>query len=162
MTKKCCTCENTKDVAEFAFRSKKWNKHRHGVGVYAAQCKECHKEYVKKHYHDHQKEYYGRVKAFKQQNRLQMYSYLADKKCVDCGENDPLVLDFDHKDKRKKERGIAEMLRKNCWKSILKEIEKCEIRCSNCHRRRTAKQLGYMKYLLQQNETEPRPSADKP
>ena len=36
--------------------------------------------------------------------------------------------------------------------NILKEIEKCDIRCANCHRRRTAKQLGYAKYLLQQNE----------
>lgn len=126
-----------------------------------AMCGLCHREYVKRHYHAHQKEYYARVMAFKASKRIKMYEYLVDKKCVDCGENDPLVLDFDHKDKSKKERGVAEMLRKNSWENILKEIEKCEIRCSNCHRRRTAKQLGYTKYLLQQNETQPRPSTDK-
>jgi len=31
------------------------------------------------------------------------------------------------------------------WKYILKEIEKCEVRCANCHRRRTAQQLGWHK-----------------
>jgi hypothetical protein len=31
------------------------------------------------------------------------------------------------------------------WTSILAEINKCEIRCANCHRRRTALQFGWPK-----------------
>jgi hypothetical protein len=32
---------------------------------------------------------------------------------------------------------------KYSWSKILEEIEKCDVRCANCHRRRTAKQLGW-------------------
>lgn len=155
MTKICCACKDEKDLDEFNLNKGKKDGHN-------AMCSLCHKEYVKNHYHAHRREYCARVKAFKAEKRIKMYQYLSDKKCVDCGENDPLVLDFDHRDKSKKERGIAEMLRKNSWENILREIEKCEIRCSNCHRRRTAKQLGYTKYLLQQNETQPRLSTNQP
>ena len=54
--------------------------------------------------------------------------------CVDCGETNPLVLDFDHV-RGNKTMCISNMVR-NCYsiESIKKEIKKCEIRCSNCHR----------------------------
>ena len=151
MNKICSSCKKSKDISEFSLRSKKWIEHRSGIGLYAAKCKECHKEYVKNHYHRNKEHYLEKYHEFKRSNRLKMYEYLSDKQCIDCGENDPVVLDFDHKDKETKERGIAEMLRKNAWETILKEIEKCDIRCSNCHRRRTAKQFGYTKYLLQKH-----------
>ena len=31
------------------------------------------------------------------------------------------------------------------WNAILVEIAKCDIRCANCHRRRTASQYGWDK-----------------
>lgn len=54
--------------------------------------------------------------------------------CVDCGESNPLVLDFDHV-KGEKVCDISNMVyRSYCVESIQKEIDKCEVRCSNCHR----------------------------
>ncbi len=54
--------------------------------------------------------------------------------CVDCGESNPLVLDFDHV-KGDKVCDISNMVyRSYCVESIQKEIDKCEVRCSNCHR----------------------------
>lgn len=55
---------------------------------------------------------------------------------------DPIVLDHDHvKDKT---MGISLMVRNNKnWKEIEKEISKCVVRCSNCHRRKTAKERNY-------------------
>jgi hypothetical protein len=60
-----------------------------------------------------------------------------DKGCVDCGYDKAAVaLDFDHRDPELKISGVAAML----WSStalIQAEIDKCDIRCSNCHRVKT-------------------------
>ena len=55
--------------------------------------------------------------------------------CVDCGGIfHPTAMDFDHVRGTKK-FGISEMMTKLMpWDKIQKEIEKCEIRCANCHR----------------------------
>lgn len=60
--------------------------------------------------------------------------------CVDCAENNHIVLDFDHiKDKK---YNISRMVHDGfSWKAILKEIQKCEVVCANCHRIRTYSRL---------------------
>jgi transcription elongation factor Elf1 len=56
--------------------------------------------------------------------------------CVDCGEENHIVLDFDHlKDKK---YNISRMIHDGfSWAAIKKEIAKCEVVCANCHRIRT-------------------------
>lgn len=57
--------------------------------------------------------------------------------CHDCGESDPVVLDFDHlRDKRLR----VSTMRASGWTllTIVREMGKCEVRCANCHRRRHA------------------------
>ena len=76
-------------------------------------------------------------------NRSFVYAYLDDQKCMDCGEEDSLVLDFDHIDDNKSfdiSKGIKDRL---SLKRIFEEIEKCEVICSNCHRKRTATQYNW-------------------
>jgi len=54
--------------------------------------------------------------------------------CIDCGESNPLVLDFDHV-RGKKIMCISNMVRNSySIETIQKEIDKCEGRCANCHR----------------------------
>jgi hypothetical protein len=54
--------------------------------------------------------------------------------CVDCGESNHVVLDFDHV-KGDKLKNVSGMVHQSySIKTIQKEIDKCEIRCSNCHR----------------------------
>lgn len=75
--------------------------------------------------------------------RAHMFEYLSTKACIDCGEKDPVVLEFDHRDQKTKFKKIASMLSGHySWESVEKEIAKCEIRCANCHRRKTYIQLG--------------------
>ena len=67
--------------------------------------------------------------------------------CVDCGESDPRVLDFDHINTKR--NNISTLLRKEySWESILQEASNCEVRCANCHRRKTAKDQEHYTHRL--------------
>jgi hypothetical protein len=65
--------------------------------------------------------------------------------CIDCGETDPVVLDFDHV-RGIKRKAVALMIKDFSWENIQLEIEKCEVRCANCHRRKTSKENNSFKY----------------
>jgi len=69
--------------------------------------------------------------------------YLSTHPCVDCGETDPLVLEFDHV--RGEKRGHRATLIRNgaTIAKLQEEIDKCEISCANCHRRKTVKEKGW-------------------
>jgi hypothetical protein len=65
---------------------------------------------------------------------------------MDCGETDPDVLEFDHL--RDKRADISTLVQYGVsWKTVQDEIAKCEVRCANCHRRRTATRGGYYRTL---------------
>lgn len=62
------------------------------------------------------------------------------KACVRCGEDHPACLDFHHIDPSKKVISIANAVRSSWSKErLLTEIAKCEVLCSNCHRKETLK-----------------------
>jgi hypothetical protein len=71
--------------------------------------------------------------------------YLRAHPCIDCGEPDPVVLEFDHI-RGEKIRPINQMIVSSSSKQLTQEIEKCEVRCANCHRRRHAKEIGSYRY----------------
>lgn len=73
-----------------------------------------------------------------------MVAHLKENRCVDCGESDPIVLQFDHREPSEKSGNVSALIsRGNSWSRVLAEIEKCDVRCANCHMRRTAKQFGW-------------------
>lgn len=121
-------------------------------GEYAEKrCKSCNREYQQKWFAENKQVQIGRVKANteKQRNRLRaiVTEHLSSHPCIDCGESDPIVLDFDHVDTSTKKMSVAQVLSRGCAEEILlEEISKCEVRCSNCHRRRTAKQFDTWRY----------------
>jgi mono/diheme cytochrome c family protein len=56
--------------------------------------------------------------------------------CVDCGDSRIVVLEFDHLGAKR--GNVVELARRGCSLRLLEtEIATCEIRCVNCHRRRT-------------------------
>ena len=57
---------------------------------------------------------------------------------TNCGEADPVVLERDHMGN--KVGNVADLVHQRVvWGTILEELEKYQIRCANCHRRKTAK-----------------------
>jgi 5-methylcytosine-specific restriction endonuclease McrA len=74
--------------------------------------------------------------------RALIFEYLNDHPCVDCGETEPIVLDFDHVGE--KSFNIARATTNLVpLERLRNEIEKCVVRCANCHRRKTHRTLGY-------------------
>lgn len=64
---------------------------------------------------------------------------LTGKVCKDCGEGDVLVLEFDHV-RGTKRKAVSRMVSDGYGlETIRVEIEKCDVVCANCHRRRTHK-----------------------
>jgi hypothetical protein len=73
------------------------------------------------------------------QNQTLRRRYLLRHPCVDCGEVDTRVLEFDHV-RGRKSAAISFLVRIGYpWQRIVKEIAKCEVRCANCHRLRHSK-----------------------
>jgi len=57
--------------------------------------------------------------------------------CVDCGESEPIVLEFDHV-RGEKYKNVSDMVNQSySIETIKDEIRKCDIRCANCHRKKT-------------------------
>jgi hypothetical protein len=73
---------------------------------------------------------------YKLQAQIVIMTYLLDHPCVDCGESNPIVLDFDHDNENNKIYDISEMRdgKHGNIEAILEEIKKCSVRCANCHR----------------------------
>lgn len=65
--------------------------------------------------------------------------YLKQHSCVDCHEDDVVVLEFDHRDPFEKLFNISRM-KNGSLEALKEELKKCDVVCANCHRRRTAKQ----------------------
>lgn len=88
-------------------------------------------------------EHYAKKKARREVTIAKVWEYLSLHPCIDCSEADPIVLEFDHV-RGEKVMEISDMLSKGFgWGRISEEIVKCEVRCANCHRRRTAIQQGW-------------------
>lgn len=143
MEKKCGICKEIKNICEF-------NKNKWKVDGYQTICRTCSKDKSKKYYianRVEQRKKIGRQnKERKNNSRLEIIKYLSNHPCVDCGNNNIIVLDFDHRDTEIKSHNICDMVAGGyVWRSIEKEIEKCDVRCANCHRVKTAYQFGNYK-----------------
>ena len=160
--KVCKTCGVEKALAEFYRRSGTANKRKRASDPtkYETQCKSCRrakaataglwadrKPRPPKQTPEQKRAtaaaYKARVRA---QTRAKVIRYMADRGCEDCGERDPRVLEFDHRDRADKKQCISILLSNGCsWSSptLRAELRKCRILCANCHALHTATQLGY-------------------
>lgn len=137
---RCSACGLLKLPSDFAFSDM-------AQGTRNYYCRECHARYRRGHYERNRDDYIRRAVAQvarkRQLNRERIREYLLEHPCMDCGETRLTVLEFDHRDPRAKLRDVAWLAMRRSWKTVLAEIEKCDVRCANCHRRRTARERGW-------------------
>jgi hypothetical protein len=69
--------------------------------------------------------------------KAKLDAYKAARGCLYCDENDPVCLDFDHRERTEKLFTIATALRDvMSWPRVFSELQKCDVVCANCHRKR--------------------------
>lgn len=78
-----------------------------------------------------------RVRARQRQQTLAIQAIKLVRGCSDCGcRDDPANLDFDHRPGTLKLFNVSEACQGRGWAAIEAEIEKCDVRCKSCHRKR--------------------------
>lgn len=137
--KRCSTCKEVKPLTAFNVRStardgRQWN------------CRACNSAWHREHKEHHNKLIAARNDRIRAEMQRKLLAYLLRHPCVDCGEADPVVLEFDHL--RDKIDDIATLMAFGSWERVAREIEKCEVVCANCHRRRTARRRRFYRYVL--------------
>jgi len=133
----CSICKLEKTNADFNFKIKKEN-------LLCKHCKECQKLLRRKSYQKN-REYFlnyqkTHFKQWRKERKDFIKKYKEKKPCVDCKQIYPhYVMDFDHLPEFKKEIKIGSRGFYHSEDVLVKEFEKCELVCSNCHRIRTWK-----------------------
>ena len=124
LMKFCSYCKIQKEISEFG---KKKN------GGTQSLCRLCNIEYHKEHY-KRNKESYLRGNEKRKKRRVQWLTDLKKTLCCEiCGEHRPACLDFHHTNPNEKDRNISSTLGWSIGR-IEREIAKCKVLCSNCHR----------------------------
>lgn len=115
--------------------------------------KEKQKAYNRACYHrrveQNRKSYRLNASTRVKENQLKVFRYLENHPCVDCGVSNPLVLEFDHIIPEDKFNCVSYLVCSGYGlDTILSEMEKCEVRCANCHRIKTAKVGNFLKHKI--------------
>lgn len=138
--KVCTLCKISKPLTEYNKNSRKKD------GLQTA-CKTCNKIKSHEFYVNNKQIYRDRNKERRKLLLKFVYDYAKERGCIECDEKDPCCLDFDHVTDNKTKEISRMVMNGNSLSSIQEEIKKCEIRCSNCHRKKTAKQFDWYKNL---------------
>lgn len=129
----CTRCREMKPAQAFP-------RHRRGQADLQSWCRDCFAALNALYYSQNREREIARIqrnKAHAQKVARDLVdAYLATHPCVDCGESDHVVLEFDHIGEKRME--ISLMVAAGASRCVIEaEIAKCEVRCGNDHRRKT-------------------------
>lgn len=132
--RRCPECGLTYPVDHFASRN--------------PRCRLCRSAYGKDHYRRNVDYYKAKARRRQKEvvndNKEWLLKYLLEHPCIDCGETDPLVLEFDHRDASTKIAAVSALARSGySLSAVQREVDQCDVRCANCHRRKTHEQRGW-------------------
>jgi hypothetical protein len=154
--RQCGACKRFKRTSAF-YRIKAVNSHGK---LWSGRCSQCERQRRKTYYASRKDDFRQKARLTESRSRkiaqLKIYEYLLSHSCVDCGETDIIVLEFDHRDGSSKVDNVASMPKHYGWSKIWEEMQKCDVRCAKCHRHRHAEKLkrlsSYEKYLSLKKE----------
>lgn len=135
----CSKCHQVLPLSQFCKSA--------ATAISGRYCRLCMSDYSRTYYQQHRTVHNHRRQVnqvrYRVRNQEKIRQYFEEHHCVDCGEGDPRVLEFDHV-RGKKDRSISILVREG-WasKRLMSEIAKCEVRCANCHRRKTVEELRW-------------------
>ena len=131
-TKRCCTCHELRPLADC-------NVRRAAPDGLQSRCRSCSRAWYVANRVQHRANVARRTVATRIEYKRRIGEHLKTHPCVDCGETDVRVLDFDHDVGTDKRSDIAALVA-GCgrWSDIVAEIAKCSVRCASCHRRVTS------------------------
>lgn len=143
--KLCRGCQRVLAIESFALKNE-------ATGRRQSRCRQCHSGLRRGHYISNRAKIRRQIADRKREVRLanmeRIIEYLTDHPCIDCGETDLLVLQFDHVTGTKSADVMAmiHLVREK----VAAEIAKCVVRCANCHTRKTAAQFGWLRAAVAQ------------
>lgn len=143
--KRCGSCKQELSFDQFNRNASQSD----GLGT---KCRSCMKLYRKSYYLANRKSLIAKTReqsaVRKKETIAKLKEYLSEHPCVDCATDDIRVLEFDHRDRAEKEERVSALVCAGyVWPTILVEVEKCDVRCANCHRIRTQQQFGSFRSL---------------
>ena len=138
--KTCSTCRRSLPCSEFNVRSA-------SSDGYQSVCRPCNKTRARRYYTEnvvtHRKAVAAQLAKTRAAHLERIGNHLLAHPCVDCGEDDIRVLDFDHRDGVEKTAEVMKLAKAAySWERVSAEISKCDIRCRNCHAIVTYERLG--------------------
>lgn len=112
------------------------------------KCIECRRAGGREHYRLNRAYYLSKARSRQglviTQVRDWLVEYLTEHPCIDCGNDDPRVLEFDHRESTAKRMAVSVLARSGySLPTVQAEVAKCDVRCANCHRIRTHLQRGW-------------------
>lgn len=133
--KACSKCKTIKPISEFNFKYRL-------AGIRHSYCRECGKQITQSHYRRNKQAYLNRNTRTNARHR-ELIRLAKSRPCADCGIQYPYyVMDFDHRDASTKSFMLSDVPRATRT-SLVNEIAKCDVVCSNCHRERTQQRKAW-------------------
>lgn len=126
--KTCSKCKQIKSLSEF-------NKRKISKDGLQHHCRSCEKENHKKHYANNKSTYLARARANTKRYVQEYREWRKTLVCECCGEDDEVCIDLHHLDPTKKDFNVSTVGQSSGLASILEEVKKCAVVCSNCHRK---------------------------
>jgi hypothetical protein len=134
----CTCCKKIKPLENFYWRNKS-KKQKHSY------CSLCQNERSKRNYLSNVEKYKTKAKKAAKKARDFVNDIKSNSSCFDCGisyPNEPWLFDFDHT--KDKIDCVSVLVSTKSKETVLQEIEKCDLVCLICHRRRTANRAGWI------------------